>query len=401
MKNNLSIDPPAKVPALALSWPDPFSFGSRGRSPSTKHNELPHKALHCKLEGETPGEPREWKEPPRAPNVTFAGALIVILGCAIAAAVLIFRRLEPGEVQRQSRFLMDTYCTIQVPGTAEVSGAISNAFERMADIDRRFNALNPQSPVYQFNVSGTPIADREIVDLVGTALDVAARTDGAFDITVYPLVERWGFYGKVRAVPAPSKIEEDLKRVGWQSIAIEDGRVIRRREDVRIDLGGIAKGYAVGEAVRALKASGVRSALVDAGGDIYAFGQIRGRPWRVGIRNPRGDGIIGTLELSDESVTTSGDYERFFDENGVRYHHILDPHTGYPARGVISATVVSSNAALADAWSTAVFVLGAEKGLKLIEQAPGLEAFVVTAEGERLRSPGLKNRLREIANPPG
>jgi thiamine biosynthesis lipoprotein len=263
----------------------------------------------------------------------------------------------------------------------------------MEDIDRRFNALNPLSPVYQFNKNSIPIADRDIVDLVRTALDVAERTDGAFDITVYPLVELWGFYAKAPAVPEAAQIAECLKRVGWRNLAIEDGKLVKRQNGTEIDLGGIAEGYAVTEAVRVLKEAGIRSALVDAGGDIYAFGHVRGRPWRVGVRNPRGDGIIGAVDISDGSVSTSGDYERFFEKDGIRYPHIFDPKTGYPPRGVISATVVSSNAALADAWALAVFVMGAQKGLERIRELPGAEALVVTADGTTHVTPGLKARL--------
>ena len=327
--------------------------------------------------------------------------LIVPLCLATAASMPISGCRQPEKtVQRQSCFLMDTYCTIQVPGTAEVAGAISNAFARMQDIDRRFNALNSSSPVYRFNQSGTPIEDGDIVDLVRTALDVSERTDGAFDITVYPLVEEWGFYGRTPQVPDRARLEAARSKVGWRNLAIEDGKVVRRRDDVRIDLGAIAKGYAVGEAARVLKAAGIRSALVDASGDIYAYGRIDGRPWRVGIRNPRGAGIIGTIELSDQSVATSGDYERYFERDGVRYHHLLDPHTGFPARGAISVSIVSSNATLADAWSTGVFVLGPERGLSLVERLPGVEAFTVRASGETVCSPGFKDRLRPVA-PPG
>lgn len=291
--------------------------------------------------------------------------------------------------------MMDTYCTIRVPGPATVRPAIARAFERMADIDRRFNASNPASPVFRFNTRGEPIADPDIIALVKAALTVSERTGGAFDITVQPLVELWGFYGRTPAVPAPGQIVETLLKTGWQRLAIENGRVLRRDPSIRIDLGGIAKGYAVAEAVRILKEAGIPSALVDAGGDIHAFGRIKDRPWRIGVRNPRGEGIIGILELSDESTATSGDYERFFEQDGKRHHHILDPATGYPAQGVISAMILSKDATLADAWSTALFVLGAERGLECLRNVPGLEAMIVTGDGKRYCTPGLEGRLRE------
>jgi thiamine biosynthesis lipoprotein len=326
-------------------------------------------------------------------NVWLVAAVVAAIGIA---ALWRARAGAPAAVQQQSRILMDTYCTIRAPGGAAEQAAIGKAFARMREIDRRFNALNTNSPVAQFNAHGTPIADPDIVEVIREALEVSARTDGAFDITVQPLVELWGFYGKHPAVPAPERIEACRRTVGWRNLAIRDGQVVRLRDETRIDLGGIAKGYAVGEAVRVLKACGVRSALVDAGGDIYAYGRIEGRPWRVGIRRPRGEGILGVMELDDQSTAISGDYERYFEQDGVRYHHILDPATGYPARGVQMALVVSSNATLADAW-TKIFVLGPEKGLRCIEGVPGVSAMLVATNGECHYSPGLQARIRPPA----
>jgi len=161
-------------------------------------------------------------------------------------------------------------------------------------------------------------------------------------------------------------------------------------------LGGIAKGYAVDEAVGILKQEGIQSALVDFGGDIYALGNFRNRPWNVGIRNPRGKGEVGGFELSDLSTATSGDYERFFEEKGVRYHHILDPKTGYPARGLRSATVISSDATLADAWSTAAFVLGRKTFLPLVDKTPGLRGAVLIAlDGTITTSSNLKGHFKK------
>jgi thiamine biosynthesis lipoprotein len=324
---------------------------------------------------------------------------LALLAAAFAVGAWVRRCPVRDPVQTQSRFLMDTFCTIRVPGRPEALRVVAKAFDRMAEIDRRFNALNPKSPIHEFNEKGTPITDPEILRLVRTASDVAEKTDGAFDITVYPVVKLWGFYDKTSSVPSAVQIRACLDRVNWRDLALDDNRLTPRRAGLRIDLGGIAKGYAVGEAVRVLKASGVRSALVDAGGDLYAFGQINGRAWRAGVRNPRGDGIIARLDLHDESVTTSGDYERFFEKDGVRYHHIMDPRTGYPARGVVSVTIVSKDATLADAWSTALFVLGAERGLPLVEKTPGIDAMVVTEDGRTSYSSGMRRRIAETRQP--
>ena len=130
--------------------------------------------------------------------------------------------------------------------------------------------------------------------------------------------------------------------------------------------------------------------MIDAGGDIYALGTNYGKPWVIGIRNPRGEGVAGTLELSDMAVITSGDYERFFETDGVKYHHILDPITGYPAEGIASVTVISPDPALADAWSTALFIMGKEKGLEILEDLQSLEVLMITDDGEQIYSSGMK-----------
>jgi thiamine biosynthesis lipoprotein len=150
----------------------------------------------------------------------------------------------------------------------------------------------------------------------------------------------------------------------------------------------MAKGYAVGEAVNALKDNGVKNALVDAGGDVYVLGNKNGVPWRIGIKDPFGSGIIGVLEGSNMAVFTSGNYERFFMKDGVRYHHILDPQTGYPARGLASVTVISSDPVLADAWATAIFVMGEKKGIKAAEKISG-KIILVNEKGRIYSSPEL------------
>ena len=322
--------------------------------------------------------------------------LLIVLMAAVAAVVVFWGRPKadkPEPIQKETRFLMDTYVTIQVPGDAQALKTIEKAFDRMEEVDRTFNVLNPESPLYRFNHGNTSITDPEILALLETSLEVSKESGGAFDITVYPLVDLWGFFRGAPAVPAQADIAACLKRVGWRRLQIANGVLTKSKSDVEIDLGGIAKGYAVGEAVKVLKGAGVTSALVDAGGDIFAIGELRGKPWRVGIRNPRGEGVIGVLDVSDLTVATSGDYERFFEKDGVRYHHILNPASGYPASELMSVTVICDDAARGDGLSTALFVLGVKKGMELVERLDGVEAIMVTRDGRTLCSPGLKGRM--------
>ena len=322
----------------------------------------------------------------------WAAGIVSIL--IILLWIFIWHDSDP--VQSQTRFLMDTFCTIKVPGNVEVLTAIEQAFERIEEIDAKFNALNPESPVYAFNNYNNPIEDEEIVALVKTALQVSKKSEGKFDITIFPLIELWGFFSDSPELPYREKIKEVSETVGYENLVVENGKITKEREETKIDLGSIAKGYALGEAKNVLEQAGIKSALIDAGGDIYTLGTNNGKPWVIGIRNPRGDGVVGSLELSDMAVITSGDYERVFEEGGIKYHHILDPETGFPAKGMASVTVISPDPALADAWSTAFFVLGKEKAQEIFKDMQAIEVLMITDEGEKIYSSGMQVEMKVI-----
>ncbi|MBI4774807.1 MAG: FAD:protein FMN transferase [Deltaproteobacteria bacterium] len=301
-------------------------------------------------------------------------------------------------LEKQTRVMMDTYVTVYAVGPEKLtSKAVNAALQRMEEVDEKFDFLNPKSPLYAFNNEGAPISDSEIVDLVKLALGVSRDSDGAFDITICPLISLWGFYGDHPSVPDHESIERCIEKIGYKHLVVRNSKVEKTRPDIRIDLGGIAKGYAVGEAIKVLRAEGVTSALIDAGGDVYAMGKKGLRSWKVGIKDPRGDGLLGFIEAEDLSIMGSGDYERFFMDQGKRYHHIFNPKTGYPASGLTGTTILYGDPALADAWNTALFVLGPEKGLEIVESIPGMEVIMVTESGEVLYSSGLKDRLQAIS----
>ncbi|MDD2806633.1 MAG: FAD:protein FMN transferase [Elusimicrobiales bacterium] len=316
-------------------------------------------------------------------------ALAAALGWAYALRSGAFA--PKGKIIKRTRFMMDTLVTIQVPnelGTRRTEAAINRAFDRMAEIERKFNCLNPESPLYKFNESRAPITDPEIAAVTGKALEISRATGGAFDPTVYPLVDLWGFYttsvsSSARTVPAPARIRAALALAGWRRITVKEGAVTASDRAVRLDLGGIAKGYSMGEAVKELKAAGAKSGLILAGGQVQVFGSAApGVPWKVGLRNPRKDGYIASLPFDgDLGISTSGDYERFFEEGGVRYHHILDPGTGYPARGSMSVSVITADPAWADALSTALFVMGPRRAAEFA-RGRGLDVIIVDAAGK-------------------
>jgi FAD:protein FMN transferase len=301
-------------------------------------------------------------------------------------------------VEKATRFMMDTYVTIYAVGPKAItSKAIDAALNRMQEIDVKFNSLNPRSLIYAFNHQGLPITDPEILELIKLALKVSEESDGAFDITVAPLVELWGFYERNPRLPREREIRDSLKNVGYQHLSLSNGKLTKDNEGTRIDLGGVAKGYALSEAIKVLKKEGVASALIDAGGDVYALGKRGRKLWKVGIRNPRGEDVLGYVEVDNLAVMGSGDYERFFIQENKRYHHIFNPQTGYPTEGVASVTLIYPDPVLAQPWTKIPFVMGAKKGLEMLGKIPGIEVIIVTTSGEILYSSGLKHMLNVIS----
>jgi len=244
----------------------------------------------------------------------------------------------------------------------------------------------------------------DTIEVLGIARQVGDWTEGKFDVTFAALSDLWKFdHDQDNSIPSRADIQQRLPFIDYQQVEFDAAArtAFVRRKGMRVHFGGIGKGYAVDRAVALLRRRGLRDFMVQAGGDMYVAGRHGGRMWRLGIQDPRGPGgsSFASVELSDATFSTSGDYERFFIKDGRRYHHILDPDRGEPATGCRSVTIVSDRAVLADGLSTGVFVLGPEKGMALIERLPEVEGVIVTAENEVLVSSGLKDRLR-ILSPP-
>lgn len=267
-----------------------------------------------------------------------------------------------------SELAMDTLITVTVYGR----GAEAHGQEALAEfrrVDRLLSAYRPESDIGRVNTAAgrVPVkVSRETLNLVSLSLEYGALSGGRFDPTVGPLVRLWGI-GKVRATPpAAAQVAVAQRLVDYRRVVVDSvgSRLYLPLKGMALDLGGVAKGYAAQRAAELLRRRGVRSGLIDAGGNIVALGtRPDGRPWRVAVRHPRKERtLLGVLSVVDRSVVTSGDYERYFESGGRRYHHLLDPSTGYPAQGLESATVVGSSSTVADILSTAVFVLGRDRG---------------------------------------
>jgi thiamine biosynthesis lipoprotein len=322
-------------------------------------------------------------------------AISVCLLAALAVVLVPACGFMGDKLQKKTRFLMDTYVTIQVPGGVKEIALIDKAMDRMEEIDKKFSMNEPGSILYEFNNKGTAVADPEIIKIMKRAVRVSELSGGKFDVTVYPLMKLWGFYDEKKK-PSKQEIREVLKTVGYKFLIIKDGKMTSAKKGVQVDIGGIAKLYAVEEGANVLKKAGIKSALIDAGGDIYAIGKYKGKDWKVGIRNPRGDGVIGALDVSDMVVTSSGDYERYFEQDGVRYHHLMDPATGYPARGLSSVTIMCSDPETADGLSAAVFIMGMEKGFALAKKIGTFEAMAVTEDQKIFYSEGLAGSTKVV-----
>lgn len=266
----------------------------------------------------------------------------------------------------------------------------------MAEIDRIENSMSTyldESDISVVNATAAErpvIVSRELFALVEQALQLSAQTSGAFDITYDSIGQLYDYRAGV--YPDAEQIESSLPAIDYRNVVLDAENLSIRfsRPGVRINLGGIAKGYAVDSVIRQLRTAGVQSALASAGGDTRLLGNRGDGPWVIGVRDPDNpEGLVTRLALEDEAISTSGDYERFFIEDGIRYHHILNPGTGKSASQVRSATVIGPDATLTDGLSTSVFVLGPVAGLELIESLDGYEAMIIDTEHRVRLSSGL------------
>ncbi len=261
------------------------------------------------------------------------------------------------------------------------------------DVDDRMSTYKEDSEISRVNrdaaTAAVPVGEA-LFEVISRSVELSERSGGAFDITYESVGYLYDF--RARIAPSQQAIVERLDAVDFRHLQLDERNLTVRflSDGVRINVGGIAKGYAIEAAAAFLAGEGVQHALLNAGGDTRVLGERRGQPWMVGIRHPRqADGIVTRLPLIDEAISTSGDYERYFEEDGVRYHHIINPQTGRPVDGMLSATVIGPDATLTDGLSTTVFVLGVEQGLALIEAWPGYEAVIIESDGGFAYSSGL------------
>lgn len=312
----------------------------------------------------------------------------LLLCVLVLLFIFVFVRRHAVEPVERAFLYFDTFVRISfyAPDEREADRMVPLLETELERIQERYGYDSTSLPTILANKRGVIAMTPEDIRLLERAKQLSALTDGAFDITIGMLQKVWGFKENNPHRPSDSEIDHALQYTGYEGIELLENSLTLKR-DMIIDLGGISKGYAVDRAVELLAEEGIPAGLIDAGGDLRVFGtKPDGSRWIIGVRHPeeRAD-VIGTFELEEGAVATSGTYERSFTENDTLYHHIIDPRTGYPPRECISVTVLAKDAVTADALATGIFVLGSERGMELAESLDGIEAIIIFREQGELR----------------
>ncbi|MFO8065792.1 MAG: FAD:protein FMN transferase [Spirochaetota bacterium] len=334
--------------------------------------------------------------------------LIRFSGVALLFALLAGCSNTPSEPETETQLVLGTTVTMRIYEGA-TNAAFERAFDRVEEIEERMSTNTTDYSSTELievneNAGDRPVeVSEDTFYVVKRALEYSEMTEGAFDVTIGPLVDLWGIGTEYAAVPSDDEIEELLPKVDYTKVQIDEEAqtIFLPEEGMGLDVGGIAKGYAAEEAARILREEGIEHALLDFGGNILAMGvKPDGSEWKIGVQNPledRGE-FLGIVEDEAMTVVTSGDYERFFEEDGTRYHHIINSKTGKPARsGLSSVSIVSEDSTGADALSTAAYAMGIERGVELIESLEGIEAAFVTQERGVYMTSGMSSRF-EVTN---
>jgi thiamine biosynthesis lipoprotein len=291
---------------------------------------------------------------------------------------------------RRTQFIMGTLVEITVSHSNPelIQTVTTQAFDEMLRIEQLMSTYLPDSEISRINRAAgkkaTPVSP-EVEEVIQEGIYWSEQSGGAFDITVEPLVQLWDFDGEKEIIPGINTLRKTASLVNYKNIEIKDHTVRLKKRGMAINVGGLAKGYAVDRAISVLRGK-VANGIVNAGGDLFAFGQKKKQDsWAIGLQNPRKpQELLAAFAVNNQAVATSGDYQRYFIKDGIRYHHIFDPQTGRPARLMISATIITTEVMDADAIATAVFVMGPDKGMEWVDSMGNVEAMLVL-ENESIR----------------
>ncbi|MDO5397405.1 MAG: FAD:protein FMN transferase [bacterium] len=298
------------------------------------------------------------------------------------------------EAARKTVIAMDTAITLTAYG--KNSGiALAEAENEIYRLDTKMSRSNENGEIYTLNTNKNAEASDETAFVINTALDISKSTNGAFDITVAPIMDLWGFFGHSYRVPSEAELKEQLIKVNYKNIELKDN-IVSLKDNSTLDLGGIAKGYASDRVKEIFNKYNIEAGLISFGSAIQAIGtKPDGSKWRIGITDPQNkDSHIARLDISDKCIATSGSYEQVFEENGQIYHHIINPSTGYPANsGLAAVSVISGNAAIADALSTALFVMGLDDAIDCWKSRNDFEMILITDDNTVYYTAALENSI--------
>lgn len=327
------------------------------------------------------------------------GVVFAVLVVTLLTQKGVLSHKEPESVTYR-RVLMGTIVELTLwDNGQDLDRAAEAGFAEIKRLVPIFSSYDPASDVSKIsrNAGMAVPVKPETLEVVKTAVDIASRSHGAFDPTIGALARLWGPSGERGVVPSEKEIKKPLSLVNWTKIVADDKThtIMLKDKGMSINLGGVAKGYIAGKAAESLKVHGITRAIIKAGGDMFVYQPETGqpRPFVIGIQDPREKKVLAQAYIETGAVSTSGDYERYFVKDGIRYHHILDPKTGMPARKSRSVTIIAKDPTLSDALSTAVFVMGPKDGMALIEELPDVEGLIVDADGKVFLSTGFKGKV--------
>lgn len=303
---------------------------------------------------------------------------------------------DTGKEHTGELFAMGTYITMTAYGEA-AEDALALSEDRIKELDAMWSVTDADSDICKMNQGkGEPTeVSRETAEVLQFALDMAKKTDGALDPTISPVITAWGFISGEHYIPSENELADLLQHVDYKKVSLKENVVILP-DGMQLELGAVGKGYTADIISELLKGQGVTSALLDLGGNIQAVGtKPDGSDWRIGLKNPEGEGSLGVLSISDCAVVTSGNYERYFTgEDGKIYGHIIDPKTGRPAEsGLLSVTVIAPEGKLCDALSTSLFVMGCDKAAEYWREYQDFEMILITEDGEIHLTEGIKDKF--------
>ena len=308
----------------------------------------------------------------------------------------------PAEQKTSQLFAMDTVMDLTV--YTEDDNLLDEAAKLVSQLEHSLSTTDSSSEIYAANSTGSAVLSDRTAQLLERALSFCEKTDGALDLSIYPVVRAWGFTTDTYQIPAPSELQALLEHVDYKEISYSPAdQTVSLPQGMEIDLGSVAKGYTGDQLVQLFRENGVTSALLNLGGNVQALGsKPDGSLWRIGVQDPMGDSYLGVLSIADQAVITSGGYERFFEgEDGTVYWHIIDPATGYPAKnGLISATAIGAEGVYCDALSTALFIMGPDKAADFWRAHRDFETILVTDQNEVLITPGLADSFRLMDDSP-